>query len=337
MLTWWLTLLLGAILGHVVSKFLTKITEYISEARIKREKQKRKIYFSGSALYDWLLEYYSRQCKIEDLYKCKTERLEMRLPFLTKKEWLFEYPLTESLDDFICFNEEHPKPIEIDEKLFKYRRKKLGQRLFDNPTLYLFNIEEMLCEKLPLKLHVNECSFFAAFTKLGHLEEETYHAIRARRYTRLPIRDKFYSNINVVSKAEYCTNIAGACILALKTENSYDILIATRSEAVIAFPGAKAVVPMFGLVPVVSDEAFRPEFNKFNFEINLLYYNFLKEYLEELFNYEDIIENMNARQSTPLWFYDLDEAKTLREGIESGKISFRASRKIDFYSFHCVG
>ena len=47
------------------------------------------------------------------------------------------------------------------------------------------------------------------------------------------------------------------------------------------------------------------------YKICVLFYNFIKEYLEELFNYDELNHIANVQRVYPKWFYELPEAKDL--------------------------
>jgi hypothetical protein len=47
------------------------------------------------------------------------------------------------------------------------------------------------------------------------------------------------------------------------------------------------------------------------YKICVLFYNFVKEYLEELFNYNELSHIADVQRVYPKWFYELPEAKDL--------------------------
>ena len=88
------------------------------------------------------------------------------------------------------------------------------------------------------------------------------------------------------------------------TTSSYDIAIQSRSAQVLTAPNAKAVIPNFGLTD--------NELAGNKSALGILFYNLIKEYLEEMFNYEELIGDVMQRRVDPDWFLELPEARTAR-------------------------
>jgi hypothetical protein len=79
---------------------------------------------------------------------------------------------------------------------------------------------------------------------------------------------------------------------------------------VLTYPSTKAVIPNFGLEPNIGGGVG---------ELSLLFCNTLREYLEEMHNYEDLIgESREHQRLAPDWFKDLPEAKHLLKLRDEG-------------------
>lgn len=290
-------LIAGAILGIISQNVWTEIVKKYWEIK----KLVRKHFFSGESLYNWLLEYYNKWGTGKELYRCKFKQYDILLPFLTKVDWLVDEPLDIlAKNQTLCFEEAKQPFHNVNNKLIQ-KRKNMGQRIFNAATLYLDYIEEKENKEIK-KLHVKTCDFYTAFSGLAKTEEETYKAILFKKTKNLKIRDTFYKSPDAAKMCGMKPNIACACTTIFQTENRTEVLLTKRSNEVITFGGAMAVVPAFGLVPIRHGDGDV----KFT---NLLFFNFLKEYLEELFSYDELIEEIRNKKGDPFWFYKLEEAK----------------------------
>jgi len=313
-------LILGAILGTIFN-FIPKWYRSLIKLLNSKKAQNRKVFLeNNSAIYDWLIQYYTENSN--DLFNCRIANYEIKIPFLTKPEWLYYSPMPQNDDILLDYTETNNQKFPIETNLIRMR-KELGQVLFDNPALYLDRIEE---NESSLTLHVKSCDYFQIASSFISLEEETFKAVQKNSYKHLKIRDSYISRVSQVQgliKKPFAIGCAVA--LALKTKDSYELLIHTRSHAAVTFGGAKGVTPNFGLAPLTG--GVRTIFSDSDFSLgsnrgyNLLYYNFIKEFLEELYNYEELIELVSNRKANPFWFYNLHEAEKLLHLIEQGSFS----------------
>ena len=304
-------LIAGAVLGILLPFVCRKTVDWYWSLL----KEIRKKTYRGKSLYNWLIEYYNNVGGCDELYRCKIRQYDIPLPFLTKKEWKMNIPLNiNRKDDFLCLEEAREPYSAVNKKNIK-RHKKMGQRIFNAATLYLDYMEELNMEPF-IKLHVKVCDFYTAFSNLSKVEEETYRAILWQKKRKLKVRDNYYQTIDIAKLCRLKPNVACACTTVFQTKDITEILLTKRSTETIAFGGAVAVVPTFGLVPVRygNDDL---EFS------NLLFFNFLKEYLEELFSYDELIEEIRNNKGDPFWFYNLDEARDFIECYNKGDVELK--------------
>jgi hypothetical protein len=86
-------------------------------------------------------------------------------------------------------------------------------------------------------------------------------------------------------------------VFALKAEDGYDIILQVRSDKTSTANRVTSIAPTFGLSPFLGD----PPENR-----GLLFYNFLKEYLEEFFNRKELVRPFRSFHSrgTHKRYYD---------------------------------
>jgi uncharacterized CHY-type Zn-finger protein len=300
---------LGAILGTVLSIAVPFVYEKIKKTMIVRARTSRQNLLESGHAYDWLIRYYQSKDHLIDLYDCKIGNFEIKIPFLTKDSWnRFEKNLLKD-ENFMEYSETADQKFPIDNELIK-KRILLNQRLFNEATLYLDRFQE---SGDAIKLYVKSCQYYQMFTLLASLEEETFRAIKKNKFNHTPIRDSMCSDLVRAQQIHKKPSSIGCQVaLALRTPEGFELLIQTRSHATITYGGAKALIPVFGLSPIPGIEA--PK--------NILLYNFIKEYCEELFNYEDLITLMASKRAEPFWFFELPEAKDILHLIENGDFIF---------------
>jgi hypothetical protein len=301
--------LVSIVLGIYIERFWPKFENIF----VNWKKNRRLSLLSeSSAIHDWLIKYYLEQGSLNDLYDCKIGNYEVKIPFLTKPEWQYDYQIPFASNELIQYAETNPKEFFTDHKLINYRIK-MGQVLFGRPSLYLDRIQVI---GGAIQLHVKSCDYLSIATSYISLEEETFKAVKKRKYSNLKIRDEYIPNIEILQKLKRKPFAIGCAVaLVLKMDGKYKVIINTRSKKTGTFGGSKAVIPNFGL------EHIRKEINHGNQEGNILFYNFIKEYLEELYNYERLIDAMKSRKVNPYWFYDFPEAKELITAYENGMLT----------------
>ena len=290
--------ILGAFLGYLIPIFVGWFKKH-QERLIQREAKNRKHFFQSGALTSWLLGYYHHS--ISELYSCEIGGFEKRIPFLTKPTWQFVKEIEPETEWLIKFNEGPILRFETDQALLDHRRR-IGARLWPDgsQTLYL----DRIGETNGLRLHTKACDYLKMATALIKLEDETFKAVRKSGGYPTPFRDQHLCNLSEITKDRQIPFSVGCTTaLALKSENGYQFVLHTRGSNVITYPNMKSVIPNFGLEPNYI------EGSKSHFGI--IFHNFLKEYLEELFNYEELIKCIDRQRNYPHWFGDFEEAKEL--------------------------
>ena len=302
-----LYLVIGVILGGLSSLLFSigykKRTLYL-QAKKKKERQ---LLLEGDRVYEWLIEYYRRSGNLDDLFDCKIGNFEIKIPFLTKEEWQYFEVIDPKNNGIVQYAETTNQRFQINEKSIK-SRVELGQRLFNEPTLYLDRLEE---SNESVTLHVKGCQYFQIITSLIDLEEETFRAIKNNTYVDVPARDSYFSSVIHAQKlARKPFSVGCVVVAAFKREDTYEIIMQTRSHSTVTFGGTKSGIPNFGLSPILGAQD----------NPNILLYNFIREYCEELFSYDELIELMNKKRVDPYWFYQLPEARELLLLLEDRKL-----------------
>ncbi|MCG6551464.1 MAG: hypothetical protein L7F77_03990 [Candidatus Magnetominusculus sp. LBB02] len=313
-----ISIVIGVILKILFDRWLEDYRKWIStNKRLKR----RAFLENNKEISNRLIKYYKDNNSLDNLFNCEIDGYDVKIPFLTKKEWVYFKRINPREEILLHHAETDIIDTQYDKKIIK-RRIDLGQNLFDDPTLYLDRID---MNYHALTLLVKSCNYFEMAVNLIRLEEETFKMVRKRRYKKTPLRDSCLANLSITQRLLMKPLSMGCSVaLTLKTGTGYQILVHTRSHETISAGGLRTVLPNFGLAPICGPygeikERKLIERNSNSNAYNLLYYNFIKEYLEELFNYEDLITSFKDRRADPFWFYELPEARLLIKWIEEKK------------------
>lgn len=296
-------LLAGALLGNI-----DKISRLIKQLWINRINNTQKKIMGKINIYSWLIKYYEKNKTLNDLFNCNIGGFEVKIPFFSKAEWQVTETINPSEDNILVYSEPN-RAFNVNNKLINYR-KRLGQELFDAPTLYLDRIG-----KDKFKLFAKKCRYFEMASNLFSLEEETIQAAYKNKST--PIRNEYFKSVECCEKLlKKPFSLGCTTALVLKTPKGWELALHKRSNKTVTYGNKLAVIPNYGL----SIPLFALQDNK---KINLLVYNFIKEYCEELFNYEEIIKLANTNRGDPLWFYSLQESKELQSMLKDGKLELK--------------
>ncbi len=304
----WISLVIGGVVGAIFSILGQEIwNKHLFSSVLKRSNiLKRHSLLEGQTIYDWIESYYVNAGKESDLYLCKIGSEVMRIPFLTSHKFSnINLSISEFSSQFI-FAGQSDRSFSIFNHLVR-RRKALGQILFDEPTIYLDSIRWKDNKFIVIG---KSCRYFEMFSLLAKIEEETYSSMSSGKKQKTPVRDKILPNFETASQVKH-RPISIGCQVAMffRTQNSWEILLQVRSHSTITFGGTSALIPVFGLSPI--GESCGEE---------LILHNIVKEYCEELFDYEDLIKIANSRRPSPLWFLKIREAKEFTQGMNESKI-----------------
>jgi hypothetical protein len=208
-------------------------------------------------------------------------------------------------DTVLKYHKSSEESFFTDNSLIK-RQQGLGHRLWNAPSLFLDSIS---FENGQVLLHVKSCCYYAVATNLIRLQDETAHAVKQWSFEQCNLRKKYYLELeNAHENLLRPMPIGCLVVFAMKTVDGYEIIMQTRSEHNIISNNVPSVVPDFGLKPFVGLPDHTPE------RRSLLYYNFIKEYLEELHDMNDLINEFKLNKPVEQfyeWLYNQTAAKKL--------------------------
>ncbi|MFJ4929787.1 hypothetical protein [Streptomyces sp. NPDC088736] len=305
-------LLLGGIVGAFLGYVLPKSYES-TRARVQdRTRRRRREVMASARVYTWVIEYYRRRNRSAELYVVDTGTQQVTIPFLTRPEWQKAFRVGSGFPQLIRSSGVVGQNFPVDRRGLA-KRERMGQRLFNAPALFFESLET---NDDRVFLNAGRCDYFHVATSLLSIEEETFRAVRSRFRTPTPVRDKWLGNPrDTQGTLRKPFSIAASVAIVFRGDGTPCVMLQTRSHETVTYGGLRAVIPYFGVVPVERPRGYHnPGIEN---SIDLLETNLAKEYCEELFSYDRLIEESKLRGVDARWFWEFPEAKELRSLLDS--------------------
>ena len=294
--------LYSAILGGLVGVIFTEIYQHLIKSRIQELSKKvflkrRRELYRNKRTTSWIENYYDLKGNYDNLYDCRIGTVQKKILYLTNEKWV-GLDLDIYKQDILRLDHGELMNFRTN-KLMIRARKFLGQRLFNDDTLYLYSANSAD------NLVVRKCKFYEKLTYIDSLERETRLCSRYRHICKPRLRDTYFSSFDrCVSQNRQPMSIGCHVACVITIDGKKLVCIEKRSEETFTYGGYFAVLPVFGLVPIPNEG-----------QGNILLFNIIKEYCEELFNINEL-EHAPVR-ANPFWFYkSISQAQQLLECLE---------------------
>ena len=301
-------LVLGGVVGAVIAIVIPATyagTTRLRQARAVRRQRARA--GSTAALSAWMIDYYRGQGVVDDLYRCDIHGHRRRVGFLTTSAWIWRDRRV-STGAVVRLDPTPVPDFAVDRRAIA-RRRRIGQRIFENPSVTLSAVEAG--PSAPLV--VQRCGYLPIASTIIAFEDETFRAAFGRgKRQRTPLRDAYLTSVEQAGRlARQPRSLGCVSLVAIRSATGYDFLLSRRSHETVSYGGVYCAVPNFGLEPLE---------DRWGDRHDLVTLNFVKEFMEELFNYEELISIMASRRADSCWFLELEEARVLVELMGSGAI-----------------
>ena len=185
-----------------------------------------------------------------------------------------------------------------------YRRR--GVRLFDGEFMWLKSAT-IDGDNLQ-KLSVGRFNFYAYAALCFRLQREI-----SSRWRTPKLHSKFLTSFDSAVSSGLQPQAVG-CMVAtlLQGDDGLYVPVAKRSAQVLNGPGTRALLPVFGMeCNAIGGRAS---------EYGLTFYNFVREFSEEFFDLEELINMMSARRVDPDWMFQLPPAAALLREATTGRL-----------------
>jgi hypothetical protein len=299
-------LVLGALLGIVLDRIATLGHAHWRSSNQIRTQARFQKGRSPSVMSPWIVAYY--QSKGDPLYVTTHTEPGMVLPLLVEPA-LNGAAAGYKLDpELLTFIDSDVKRFEVNERLITAARLS-GRTIFDG-ELAMLNTWNGSGDKLHLS--VTRCSYLSFASRLLTIESEVARAC-IRPKARTPVLDQTLGSWDVATGPQGRPLAVGCSVVTLlSTTNGLVLPIQTRSSAVVAHGGVRAVVPTFGIEPHIR--------GGMTSKYPCLTYNFLKEFAEELFDYEEVIHASRSSNLGPDWILGLGGIDGIESEMHAGRM-----------------
>ncbi|BAL87775.1 hypothetical protein AMIS_25550 [Actinoplanes missouriensis 431] len=301
---------IGALFGAALA-LVPAAARRLRALRSSRAARRRGDLLRSQRVRDWLLTYYARRGVA--LFTADINGTTTTIPVIAPDEWIFNRRLEMTADWPLTQRPAPASPPQPDMRAIR-RRLRLGTKLYETSqrSLYL----DVVQPDEDTLLATRPCRYFALASSLIALEDETFAGAAGGwwRRIRTPVRDRFLPGppqAGVARPAPFSVGVLA--VFAVRTSHSYEIAIQSRSGEVLTAPNAKAVIPNFGLA--------ENELAGHRSKLGIIGYNLVKEYLEELFDYEELIGEVLERRHDPDWFLNFPEARDLLDREPDGMLT----------------
>jgi hypothetical protein len=322
---WAMALLLPAMLGahltrdlliNLLSSAIAFVLGFFARTgyrNVKRTAQERKASKSDmrrlpSYTRSWIISYYLKRDRLQDLFLIETGGQKRFIPFLVKPAWLAEQPEKQLILQEIP---QLRSDVAINRKVLNRRKSYLVRNQDGAPWNDLHacaaNVKDT--DSGP-QIKVVLAEYFQYMSVCGALEDETYLASRSRTRGRsTPIRDRALASAEDAMQCKLNAHAMGMTVaLVYKDGNELRVLIQERSRSVSTYGGALGVVPMFGCQ--TTDLSERTEVS--------LVHNFLREVYEELYGGTSV--EYDDQHVDPQWFFEHPSIAYMANALDRGEL-----------------
>ena len=291
--------LIGGLLRPVVDGVYKTVSEGMSR-RLLATRQKLDLAFP-----DLAVEFFGDS--LANLYETATFNLNRRLPMVWNRTLSLSGSVSAASDEFVRVDDYSKQQFTVDDKVVKGRQA-LG-KVWDGELLFIERLEEA-GGRHPIVV-AGLCNYYSYVTFAAHVEA----GLRGKSSYGSRLIDESLKSMEMVLQAPVKPIIlAAATVCVFETQHGPQVLCHIRSTEVIHARGMLGVTPIFGMEGNYRDGI--------RSRHGVLFYNFIKEFLEECYGMEKLIHESENFELGPDWFLDLPLARAMLAEFKSGRASF---------------
>lgn len=297
-------LLVGAVVGAIVASWYNALTRNITRWTNAKILRRRGAGDSAGSLSGKIVEYYANNGLTSSLYAPKMVGSGDPIALLYSSAFRFSSAVDVKSESLFSCDHTFTRFPFSNRILRWYRRR--GVRLFDGEFMWLKDVT-MDSDKLQT-LSVGRFNFYAYASLCFRLQREI-----SSRWRSPKMHSKYLSTFESAIASGLQPQAVG-CMVAtlLQGDDGLYIAIAKRSAQVLNGPGTRALLPVFGM-----------ECNAMGgraSEYGLTFYNFVREFSEEFFDLEELVDMMSVRRVDPDWIFQLPSAAAILREAKSGRL-----------------
>jgi hypothetical protein len=295
-------LLVGAVLGAIIASWYNALTRNVTRW-INAQVVRRRGESVAKSLPGKIVKYYVDNGLASSLYVPRAVGSGDPIAMLHSSEFHFTSPVDIKSDPlFSCDHAFTSFPVS-NRALRWYRRR--GVKLFDGEFMWLKSVR-MEGSELQ-ELSAGRFNFYGYATLYFRLQHEI-----SSRWRSPKLHGRYLSTFDsAISSGLQPQAIGCTAATLLQGDDGLYIALAKRSEQVLLGPGTRALLPVFGM-----------ECNAMGgrtSEYGLTFYNFVREFSEEFFDLEELVDMMSARRVDPDWMFQLSPAAAVLREATAGR------------------
>jgi hypothetical protein len=298
-----LLLAAGALLSVAAQQVYDRLKALSSARHVKIAQQNRTLPVQKESRTKTIAYYTSRQWT-DALYQTTDIVPGTTLPLLSSGFRLRGRidPYTESVmtldnvHDELPVNQEHIKAL-----------KRAGAVVFDGEALYAKRI--MTSGSSVDSITLRRCNYFSYASLSTELQNSLQNP--SRRNQRI-IAEHLRNFETAITNPVQPQVLGHPCVTLFTGSGGVaHVAMALRSPEVLTASGMKSVLPNFGVEANILGQS-RSKFS-------ISYYNYLREFAEEFFDYEELIDIKKAQRIHPDWILSLPEVARVVAEIDAGR------------------
>lgn len=250
-----------------------------------------------------IVEFYSRLGWSDSLYEAKYFSLPTRVAVLASSG---SQRATLSINEDAFFNCNHlyTKFAHSPWAIMKYRLE--GARIFDGEFMWVRGVSY---DKGHIRsVEVGRFNFFAYATLCRRLHRELMSRWNRRKGLHKAHLANFAQSLSSQLRPQAVGNLP---VMLLRRGDGFYVPIAKRSAQVVNGPGIRSLLPVYGMECTTIGGAVSA--------YGLSFYNFVREFCEELFDLEDLVDKMKTKRIDPDWIFQIPAAARVLDEFRSGR------------------
>jgi len=296
-------LLVGAVLGAIVASWYNALTSNFTRWVNAQVVRRRGEGVSAGSLSDKIVKYYVNNGWASSLYVPRTVGSSDPIALLHSSE--FHFPSRVEIKSDSLFSCDHTfTSFPVSNRTLRWYRRR-GVKLFDGEFMWLKSVR-MDGNKLQ-KLSVGRFNFYAYAALYFRLQREI-----SSRWRSPKLHSRYLSTFDSALATGLQPQAVGCTVATLlQGDDGLYIAVAKRSAQVMIGPGTRALLPVFGME--CNAMGGHPS------QYGLTFYNFVREFSEEFFDLEELVNMMSARRVDPDWIFQLPPAAAVLREAAAGR------------------
>lgn len=192
----------------------------------------------------------------------------------------------------------------VDDKVIEDRRK-AGVNLWDGLIIYATSCRRT--ENGEMLISAGTANYYGYVTLAHRIQQELLQPQRGR-----PVLEGYYRNAtDAMSGALKPVAISAAAACVFEKDGRLDVAVHRRSANTVNAPNSLAAGPLFGM------ESNRNA--QFKSEYGVVFYNFVKEFVEEFYGLDALIRAVESPALDPDWIMRLPQAAAVIAEFDAGR------------------